>query len=70
MTSVSMLVVLEDLDDLLDEGHAVLGDVVEAADEGADEAGPGLGREEGLARGEDERHVDRDALAVRGSWSP
>ena len=41
--------------------EALVTDVVEAPDEGADVAGAGAGAQKRLGRGEDERHVDAGA---------
>jgi len=50
-----------DLDDLGQQGEAVVGDVVDAAQEWRDEGGADPGSEDRLCRREDERHVDGDA---------
>ena len=52
--------------DVADEADAVVSDVVEASDEGADDGGAGLGAEEGLVDGEAEGLVDADALGAEG----
>ena len=59
------VVVVVDLDDLLDEFHAVGRDVVETADERADEGGANLGGEQRLGRREHQRHVDAECPSVR-----
>ena len=56
-------VIPEDLDDLGDQLHAVVRDVVEAADEGRHEGGAGLGREQRLGRREAQGDVDLNAFA-------
>ena len=58
-------VVPVDLDNLLDELHAVGGDVVEPADERAHEGGAGLGGEQRLRRREHQRDVHLDALGAQ-----
>src|SRR5687767_12610438 len=57
-----VLEVVEDVDDLADQGHAGGADVVEPADERADVAGAHLGGQPGLGRREDQRDVDGRAL--------
>jgi hypothetical protein len=49
--------VVEDIDDLADQVHAGRADVVEPADERADVGSARLGREPGLRRRKDQRHV-------------
>src|SRR4029079_4464052 len=56
-------VVVENLDDLLDEPHAVGCNVVEATDERPHERGAGLRRKQRLRRRKHQRDVDLDALA-------
>ena len=56
------VVVSVDLDDLGDHLHAVLADVVQAAHEGADVGGAGLGAQQRLVGAEDQGHVGLDAL--------
>ena len=56
------VVVLDAGDHIGQLGDAVLADVIEAADEGAHVAGAGVGGQQGLRSGEDQRHVDADAL--------
>src|SRR5579859_6781048 len=56
------IVVVVDRPDLDDQVHAVGADVVEAADEGRDVAGPAFGGQQGLGGGEAQRHVGGDAL--------
>src|SRR5262245_62375660 len=58
-----VLVVVEDLDDLANHFHAVRGDVVQPADEGADVAGARLRGEQRLRWREAQRDVDANALA-------
>src|SRR5687767_4332033 len=53
-----VLEVVEDVDDLADQGHPGGADVVEPADERADVAGADLGGQPGLGRREDQRDVD------------
>src|SRR5206468_223027 len=60
-------VVVEHLQDLRDEVHAVVTDVVEPPDEGGDEGGARLGGEEGLRGLEDQRHVHADAAVGEGA---
>ena len=60
---------VEDLGDFGDEVGAADADVVEAADEGADEGSAGSGREERLIGREDEGHVDFDAFGGQGVTS-
>src|SRR4029453_14206517 len=52
-----------DLADVPDEVHSDVGDVVEAAEEGADVDGAGLRGQQRLRRGEAERLVDANPLA-------
>ena len=51
-----------DRDHLADQVHAVLGDVVEPADEGRDVGGAGLRRQQRLGRREAQGHVAPDPL--------
>ena len=53
---------LDDLDEFADDDHPVLVDVIEASDERRQQAGAGLGREQSLVRGEDQRAVGLDPL--------
>jgi hypothetical protein len=59
-------VVVEDLEDMRDDFHAVVPDVVQAADEGGYERRAGLGGEQRLGSGEDERHVHPVAALGEG----
>ncbi len=52
-----------DFANLGNQVHADLADIVEAPDEGRNEGGSGLGRQDCLTGGEAQRHVDRDAVA-------
>ena len=54
-------IIVENLANLRDQRHAIVSDVVEAADEGGHESGPGLGRQERLGRRKAEGHVDHDS---------
>jgi len=56
-------VVVEDAEDLLHQLHAVVGDVVEPAHEGAHVGRACLGRHQGLDRRKDERLVHVDSVA-------
>ncbi len=56
---------LPHLHDLPQKLSPVPGDVVHPAQEGAHVAGPRPGRQEGLVGGEDEGHVDPDALGAQ-----
>lgn len=60
------LVVAEYLDDLFDEQHAVGTDIIEPADERADEGRARFGGKQRLARREDERRVGANALRGKG----
>ena len=57
---------VEDLGDFGDEVGAADADVIEAADERADECGTGTGGEQSLVGREDERHIDFDAFGSQG----
>ena len=69
-TSVSRSWIVDDLDQLADDDHAVLVDVVEPADERRQQRCPGLGREEPLVGREDQRAVGLDALVGEAARSP
>src|SRR3990172_4893158 len=56
------VVKLDDRHQLADDVHAVLVDVVEAADKGRQQRRPGLGGQQALVGGEDERAVGLDAF--------
>lgn len=53
-------VVVEGLDDITDEGHAVLGDVIEAANERADHCGACFGGHDCLGKGKNEGDIGGD----------
>jgi hypothetical protein len=53
-------VVAIDLNDVVDEVHAIEANVIQAPYERADDVGPGFRREQGLGRSEAERHVQPD----------
>src|ERR1700759_2520256 len=50
------------LEDVAKKNHAVLRDIIEAAEKRADEIGAGLGGEKRLRSGKDESDVDADAF--------
>src|ERR1700755_2813098 len=50
------------LEDVAKKNHAVLRDIIEAAEKRADEIGAGFGGEKRLRRGENESDVDADAF--------
>src|SRR5215831_1877492 len=58
-------VVVVDLHDILDQLHSVPANIVDAADEGADEIGSSFGGQHGLRGGEAKRHVDANAALTQ-----
>src|SRR2546422_4348315 len=64
------LVVAEDLNEVLDDVHPAMADIIQPPDEGAHVGRAGLRGEKTLVRGEDERHVHRDTEPAHGLHRP
>src|SRR5262245_35951862 len=54
-----------DLDNLLDEVHAILSDIIETADKRADDVGACLGGQQSLSGREAKRDVEADAFLTQ-----